>query len=155
MNTEKPKKRLVGWAEYANILSTKGLRISVAYALGCIGLGFITVGIAALVGLLSTGFRGSIAGIFHELGTGIVLGGMGLWMIRIARLAFQGVRQAEPVALLTKTSAKGLPEVETLVRGSHLPATAEQVELLRAARHSVETPPEQLLRAVQQSSQEV
>ena len=55
----------------------------------------------------------------------------------------------EPVEPMTDQNAHLLPPQDTLVRGSHIPPTVHQAELLRAVQTSSEAPPEQLLRAGQ------
>ena len=146
MQTEKPRRRLVGWMQYLMTLADKGVFYSFASAFLCGGIvlmllaGWIIV--ASLINIFQGDYLGIVAG---SIGVGIAL--VGLKVIRIAKNWIKEARQIAPVALLTKSNVKQLPEVETLVRGSDRPLTAPQDELLRAARQGQETPPEQLLRA--------
>ncbi|HLK57424.1 MAG TPA: hypothetical protein VKU00_12715 [Chthonomonadaceae bacterium] len=55
---------------------------------------------------------------------------------------------------ITDHNAHLLPLMETLVRGSDLPPTEQQNELLRAVQQGQETPTEQLLRASQTNGQD-
>jgi len=134
------KKRLVGCLAYADNICTRSAT-------------YVLAGLCAIGGLWF--LIGGIACIFAGFSIGIVIGGIGVLGIWAARSFARIARHAAPVELLTKSSAKHLPEAETLVRGSDRPKTAEQIELLRAVRQSPASPPEQLLRATQENRQDV
>jgi len=155
------KKRLVGWLEYGdNICMRTAMYVLVGLcAVG--GLWFLIGGITCIfvgvssIGPTSIAHGGMLSGGI-AMGVGIVIGGIGVLGIWAARSFARIARHAAPVELLTKSSAKHLPEAETLVRGSDRPKTAEQIELLRAVRQSpASSPPEQLLRATQENRQDV
>ena len=155
--SEKPKKRLVGWAEYADTITQK----STAYCLAAVfgGGGSLSL-VSAVTAILKSVVKIVISGdsrdeFFISCSGSIPRIGLGLIGIWIAVTLFKGARQVRSVALLTKHSAKGLPDVETLPRASYLPPSQQQAELLRAAQVGKETPPEQLLRATLENRQDV
>ena len=145
MSTEEPEKRLVGGLEYVKAAQTKGMGYFFGAIIEVVGIGIL------LLALISLWFRGDadLSGIFWRLAWGCV----GVVTIRFGHFMFNTALEIAPVALLTKSSAKRLPEVETLVRGSERPPAADQAELLRAAQHN-ETPAEELLRPSQKKRQE-
>jgi hypothetical protein len=155
MGTEKPKKRLVGWAEYCDAVSTRGATSLVAGALGFGGSLLLSVAGSAVILMLVQLWQRDISGAMFCAVVGAITGLFGAIGTWLARFFFAEARKITPVALLTKASARDLPEVEVLVRGSDLPPPAQQAELLRAAGKGAETPPEQLLRATQKSGQDV
>lgn len=61
----------------------------------------------------------------------------------------------EAVGLITSQNAHLLPPKDSLVRASDLPPSQQQDELLRVAQYGKETPPEQLLRAGEESRKDV
>ena len=150
MNRRKPRKRLVGWKQYARTTWAKGIGYSGATVVSCCGVGFLVLGLI----LLWQGFQISEP----TARMSIVMGGVGcgigsfltLWY---ATTLFKDAQQIEPVELITKYNVKDLPEVETLVRGSTV-RLRTQAELLRAAGQGLETPTEQLLRATQANRQD-
>ena len=137
--SEKPPKRLVGKLEYMGILCAKGTNTAVSGAFMIAGA---VLALGALVAFLFVGDYG-----IWSLLTGGVLGLLGYACVRISEDINQDSRQMERVALLTKHNTGELPEVESLVRASDVPASQQQTELLRAAQHGKVTPPEELLRA--------
>ena len=146
MQTEKPRRRLVGWTQYLKTQADKGVFYSFASAFMGGGIALLLLaGIIILVSIIDV-FQGDYLGIVAG-SIGVGLAWTGLQMNRIAKNWLREGQQIAPVALLTKSTAKQLPEVETLVRGSDRPLTDPQEELLRAAQQGQETPPEQLLRA--------
>ncbi len=136
MSTEEPQKRLVGGLEYLRICQKRGMGYFFGGVLEVVG------GIFVLVALFALCF-GDWWCLFW--------GGAGTGMLWIGHRLFTKTLEAPPVELLTKSSAKRLPEVETLVRGSDRPAIDHHADLLRAAKPGQETPPEELLRATQGS----
>ena len=143
MSTPKPRKRLVGWKQYAWTTWAKGIGYSGTTFVTCCGVGFLVLGLI----LLWQGFP-----IESAEGMSIVMGGVGccigsLLTLWYATTLFKDAQQIEPVELITKHNVKDLPEVETLVRASDLPHSLPQAELLRAAAQGSETPAEELLRA--------
>ena len=56
-------------------------------------------------------------------------------------------RALSSVELVTESGSHLLPLQDTLLRGSDLPPTGQQAELLRAAQAGLETPAEELLRS--------
>jgi hypothetical protein len=152
MSTKKPKKRLVGWKQYAWTTWAKGIGYSGSTVVTCCGVGFLFLGLI----LLWQGFQKSVP--MNDMS--IVMGGVGCCFgsfltIWYATTLFKDARQIEPVELITKHNVKDLPEVETLVRGSDRSPTDQQAELLRPAGQGAETPSEQLLRATQGHGQDV
>ncbi len=144
----RPRKRIVSLQEY---LDTKiGTGIGFSFALiACL------LGIACLVFAGFLVWMGNFAyeGAWPDTATrvvALVLGSLfcvpALASFWAAAVLFKSFREIEPVELLTKESAKRLPEGETLVRASDRPAIHEPSELLRAAKTGEETPSEQLLR---------
>jgi hypothetical protein len=150
MNTEKPKKRLVGWTRYVMTLLDKGLGYSAATITVCGGLAFLLLSVICFW----LAAHKEAAGI-SLFGAGAVLGILGMAGLSCGKSMLKNANKVEPVELITRRNAGKLPEAETLVRGSDQPATAEQAELLRAARQSPETPPEQLLRATLETRKDV
>jgi hypothetical protein len=149
MSTEKPK-RVVGWKHYVLTLLDKGMGYSAATIAVFCGLIFLLIAVISLW----LGCRGGdgqtillFGGAFSIL-LGVVALGQGKAM-------FNNAKKVEVVAPITRHNTGLLPEVETLVRGSDRPATAEQTELLRAVRQTPDSPPEQLLRAIQENRQDV
>ena len=151
MSTEKPKKRIVSKGEYLSTLGTKGGLFSTAIVVGSVGLGFLLLAALSII-QFAVSLRSEIGvglfEIFKMLG-GLIPGAIGLTAIWYCKVAIKSARDIEAVTPITRHNTGHLPEVETLVRGSDRPATAEQAELLRAAGQGAETPSEQLLRAAQ------
>ena len=154
MSTENRKKRLVGWTKYAETAGEKGITYSFSGAFGCGGVLLLLVAVGYIMESLFKLDIGHIQDGIWGLVTGSIVGGFGLLGTWAARYLFREAREIAPVALLTKSSAKHLPEVETLVRGSARPTTAERAELLRAAQYGKKTPPEELLRASREIKQD-
>jgi hypothetical protein len=162
MRTEKPKKRLVSNCEYVMKLLDKGS--SHAFAIMVVG-----GGCAILFGSLQV--IGSAARLAAEvrMTPSIPAGINTTWMIAEFSLLsilcmgaiwygvkmFKAAEKKESVALITRHNTGFLPEVETLMRSSDVPATDTQAELLRALEQKAETHTEQLLRATQESRQDV
>lgn len=155
MNDRHTRKRLLEWPEYLDAVGTKGATTLVAGVGGLVGEGMLTAAAGAGLYAIVTVFQGDFGGALGWLVIGVVLalfGGVARWL---SQFFFNEMRSAPPVGLLTKSSARSLPEEETLMRGSDRPSEAEQAELLRAARTEPETPPEQLLRSAQESRQDL
>ena len=133
----------------------KGLACSIAVLFGGSGVLLLLGSVIAAIDVIYSDILGKEVASGFSGFPSVILGGLGVTCISAARHWFKESKQTAPVALLTKSSAKFLPEVETLVRGSDRPATAEQAELLRAAGQGAETPAEQLLRAVRGEGQDV
>jgi hypothetical protein len=150
MSTEKPK-RLVGWKQYIGNIAAR--------VLGRFAVGTLLAGAFVCFGFNFFVFALWIGKAHHSAHPDFLLfGGLlgGVWLgSRSAKALLNRVEKIKPVGLITRHNTGNLPEVETLVRGSDPPATAEQAELLRAVRKSPESPPEQLLRAAQESRQDV
>ncbi|MCW3055925.1 MAG: hypothetical protein JWN14_5095 [Chthonomonadales bacterium] len=70
----------------------------------------------------------------------------------VAKTLYREAKQIGPVVLHTKVSQKRLPDGEALLRASDTPPSKEQLELLRVAQYSPDTPDEQLLRASTESN---
>ncbi len=152
--SEEPQKRLVRMKEYVGVVAGKGILSSTAYVFLSGGVLLLVAGIpSAILGGLSA-LQGHLDGT-SGLVMGALLSALGFAGIYKSTKMFARIEKIEPVALLTKENAKHLPETETLVRASDLPPTHQQTELLRAVRDIAETPPEQLLRATQESRQDV
>jgi len=146
MQTGKPRRRLVGWTQYLKTQADKGVFYSFASAFMCGGIALLFLaGMIVILSIINV-FRGDFLGIVAG-SIGVGMAWVGLRMNRMAKNWIKEAQQIAPVALLTKSTAKQLPEVETLVRGSDRPLTDPQDELLRAAQQGQQTPPEQLLRA--------
>jgi len=151
--SEKPGKRLVSKGQYVQTVIGKGGLYSVAISLYactpvllCISLFCLVIGV--ITGSDPDGFDRTtmfiLCGCFLALAVGAIWCGTKF---------FDKAAKIEEVTPLTKTNTGSLPEVETLVRPSDLAPSHQKAELLRAAQHSQETPPEELLRAGQASSQ--
>jgi hypothetical protein len=154
--SEKLKKRLVGKEEYVMKLLDKGS----SHALAIIIVGS---GCAFLFGILQV-IR-SVANLAAEvrmqpsipsgIDTTLVISACSLLSVLCVGAIWYGVRlfksaeKKESVALITRHNTGSLPEVETLVRGSDLPPSQQQAELLRAVKSGQETSPEELLRATE------
>lgn len=151
--SEKPRKRLVGWAEYAATLGKKGANYSLAVFCACVSCLLACFGIGLFfysIGLLSRSRE--FGANYGELGfqflvcSGFLIGFCiaGMW---VAVSLWKKGKQIEPVSPITHHNTGNLPAVETLVRASDSPPTDLPAQLLRVARHGQETPPEELLRA--------
>jgi len=160
MTIKKPERRLVGWMEYVKTVATRGATYSFAGFCVCVG-SFVLLG--GVVWLLSTicevinnyseaGVPGD-AFLQGTIGASVCVFGVIGVMMGIA--FYQDTKQKAPVALLTKSTAKHLPEVETLVRSSDQPETNLSGELVRATHYETETLAEQLLRSTQENGQKV
>ncbi|MCW3098548.1 MAG: hypothetical protein JWL77_4166 [Chthonomonadaceae bacterium] len=150
MNGEKPKKRLVGWTRYVMTLLDKGLGYSAATITVCGGLVFLLLSCTCFW----LAAHKEAAGI-SLFGAGAVFVILGMAGLSCGKSMLENANKVEPVELITRHNTGHLPEVETLVRGSDRPETAEQAELLRAVRQRPEAQPEQLLRATNENQQDV
>ena len=135
------RKRLVGAREYAKTSVDQVAAYSGSIAVICLGI--------ALLGLSLVMIRDGSDGYgdpFACFGGGVfsVCSLATLWY---GKNLFHAATKIRPVVLITKHNAKYLPEVETLVRGSGLPPSYQQAELLRIVQTGQETSPEELLRA--------
>jgi hypothetical protein len=150
---EEPKKRLVFWKQYLHIMGTRTVMLSTAIAVGTVGIICL---VSAAVGFVVAVFHWSDTSVRADcIGFGVLVGLIGLRWMPYVKEMYNKAREIEPVAPITRHNTGHLPEVETLVRGSDRPVTAEQAELLRAVRQTPESPPEQLLRATQENRQDV
>lgn len=155
MGTERPKKRLVGLGEYLDAVCTKGATSLVATALRFGGAVLLTAAASAVLPVLVEVCHGDISGAEFCIFAGAILGLFGAIATWLSCFFFEAAKEITPVALLTRSSANGLPEKEILVRGADRPATDQQTELLRATGQGLETPPAQLLRATQNGGPDV
>ncbi len=146
------RKRLVGKKKY---IRTAGQRIFLklsAYTVSCIGVVCLVMSACLL---WDDALNIPLPPALTDRAWFIPFGIFGATSLCFTRVLFKRVEQIRPVALITKHTAKRLPEVETLVRGSDLPSSSSQAELLRAAGKGAETPSEHLLRATQGQGQDV
>lgn len=154
MSTEKPKKRLVGLMEYLEEASEKAETYAFASAFGCVGVVMLLWSVVGIVAGAYNAYLGDTGyAIFVWTGSAVVAG-LGLGSLWCAKSLFREAKQIAPVALLTKASLNRLPDAEALVRASGIPPAQQCAELLRAAQNGKETPPEELLRAVQEDRQD-
>ena len=145
MSKDKPKKRLVSGPEYVRTYQKKATG-------GILGAFLEVAGGTLLLLVLIYLFFGAyqtLSGIFWTL----LWSCAGFVTIGFGHSMFENALNIEPVELLRESSAKGLPDVETLVRSSDRPSSADQAELLRAAGQGNEMPAEQLLRATNRHDQ--
>ncbi|MCW3095799.1 MAG: hypothetical protein JWL77_1417 [Chthonomonadaceae bacterium] len=149
MSTDKSK-RLVGWTQYLETQCSKLMGNSVGVVFEYVGYIFVM----GAIGTLVSSFHGGLFGFLVGLIVGTSLGGIGVLALWVSMVAVCEAEKIVPVALITKQNAKHLPEAETLIRGSDRPSTDQEAELLRAVLQGQETPPEQLLRAAQESRQD-
>ncbi len=141
--SEKPRKRLMNKSEYVR---TK-----------CAALIAYSVGAVLMIGGFFLPFT-----LLLKLGPWIVImfpimlvaGGLGYFAVKAGASIIRSTENREPIALITRHNTRHLSEVETLVRGSDLPPSHQQAELLRAAKPGQETPTEELLRATNASGPE-
>jgi hypothetical protein len=154
MNEDKPQTRLVGWDVYLRTTCKRTILSVSACGLGCFGVSILLVTVVGVVrfGAFRQDLKQSLVSFCIAIG---MYCGAGIGLLRWAKALSRKAKNIELVAPITRHNTGHLPEVETLVRGSDRPATAEQAELLRAVRQSPETPPEQLLRAAQENRQDV
>jgi len=87
-------------------------------------------------------------------GTSLLFGAITIFAFWCSLRLFEKGRQIEPGRPLTDHTVHLLPPEETLVRASDIPPSLQQTELLRAVQIGSETPPEELLRASIENSQE-
>jgi hypothetical protein len=146
------RKRLVGKKKY---IRTAGRRIFLklsAYTVSCIGVVCLLMSACLLWDdALNIPLPPALTDRAWFIPFGL-FGAISLWFTRVL---FKRVQEIRPVALITKHTAKRLPYVETLVRGSDAPPSQQQAELLRAVGKGQATPSEQLLRATQGQEQDV
>ena len=148
--SEKPQKRLVSKGQYVQVLGKKiGLQ-SLATVVATV---FVTSGLFTASCLLVTCL--SIPSLlrhperfFAKLFITMFLGICTWAMYWLSNTMFANAKSIEPVAPITERNAHLLPAQDTLVRGSDLPPSEQQSELLRATQNGQETPPEELLRMV-------
>jgi len=148
--TEEPQRRLVTGKHFLRLLLAKAGLYSTAVVIGCGGI--VCLAGALFIPILGTD---SYAKRFHPdeitlMGFYCLSGLSGalfLGAMAAATTLVKKMNKMEPVSLLTCRNANHLPEAETLVRGSNLPLTIPETELLRAAGSGLETPATQLLRA--------
>jgi hypothetical protein len=148
--SEKPQKRLVGWEQYIGKIAKKGITYAVGTLCGGVGLAFLLLAYWGVDYLWRPGGDNlvllMVGGSFAILGLEAIWGG---------KTMFSKANKIEAVAPITRYNTGQLPEVETLVRGSDRPPTDHQAELVRAAGQRPETPAEELLRAGQESDQDI
>jgi hypothetical protein len=146
--SEKPRKRLVHWQEYAETKVSDGIGYGFSLLAGSVGILFLVVGVG-IIWLGSSDFEGpSTIGsrIFFTV-AGIVFVGLSIAAMCAAKAIITAIRDTPPVQLVTKEAARHLTSAEILVRPSDISPAHQQAELLRAAKPGQETPPEELLRA--------
>ena len=151
--TRPPQTQLVGWKQYLEVVSTKGVFYSFAACCGCAGALLI------LLSLVAFGLAG-FAWQEGENALGVVILGaflaaLGIAAIWSGKAVFSTAQEMDHVALITPRNARLLPVRTTLVRAADPPAPDPQAELLRAAHQGSETPNEQLLRATPENRQDV
>jgi hypothetical protein len=149
----KPGKRLVGKLHYICIVGPRAVELSTAIAVGVGG------GICLLAGLI--GIIGGVLHIFAPstradfIAFGVLLSLIGLRWVAGAKDSYKKAISHEPVAPITRHNIGLLSEADTLVRGSFLPLTDQQTELLRpASQGGHETPAAELLRATTHEREE-
>ena len=143
MKKQKRRKRLVGVREYAKTSVDQVAGYCGSTAVICLGTALLGMSVL-MIRTGSDGYGDPVA-----LFGGGVFGTCSLLTLWYGKTLFKAATQIRPVVLITKHNAKYLPEVETLVRASDLPTSRQQAELLRVAKPGQETPPEELLRAIQ------
>ena len=164
MSMEEPKKRLVSKEQYVGTIGAKGGLYSLACIFVCIGLALLLAAAeGAWMALRNAGC--TLCGDFQRpmdwserLATFVLAafcGGLSVGAVCWAKSMVGDAQEMGQVTPITRHNTGDLPEVETFVRGSDRPAAAEQAELLRAVGHAPDTSPEQLLRAAQESRQDV
>jgi hypothetical protein len=151
--SEKPKKRLVGWKQYIQTTAIKGGAYSLSAFCLCSGL----LALLLSVLILCLGYFWSTDGPFGIawLVWGGFIAAFGVVAIWGGKALFDKAKAIEPVAPITRHNTGSLPTVETLLRASVFPPSHQQADLLRAAGQGAETPPEQLLRAAREDTQDV
>ena len=135
------RKKIVSKGAYATQVGNK----AGTSVFGLILLFFCLVGaVTTLVAL--DGAVGPLT-IFTLVGAGLAGGGT----LYLGYLGGRTIKEAVRINTgipLTRANAADLPAPESLVRASSEPLQAQEAVLLRAAAEGMETPPEQLVRAV-------
>jgi hypothetical protein len=136
-----PPTRLVSKWEYLATVVVGGF-------FGLLGVLSISVAIISsfiLLCMCGIPFLGELSEDFSNIAGGSFVLSLGAFCVCLP--LFMRVQKMETVAPATRHNIGDLPDVETLGRASDLPPSQQQAELLRAAKSSQETPPEELLRA--------
>jgi hypothetical protein len=137
---EKSQKRLVSEEEYAWLMTKRAF-------LGLASLGFCLLGAWVVLVALAWACWYPLYGLIWGLGSAFPLG--------VAFCLSRARQRINLSMLITTEDADLLPQEETLVRPSDLPPSQQQAELLRAVRNTPPSPAEQLLRAAQESREDV
>ena len=139
--SEKPEKRLVSKGQYVRVMGKR------------LGFGGVSVLFLAL------GFICILSSLLCVCGVIFVHNKMEYLLALLAFIAASVplltvgfrtkdlVEASQSIAPITDKNAHLLPLHDTLVRGSDLPPTVQQSELLRATQAGQETPQEELMRA--------
>jgi hypothetical protein len=150
-NSNQVKRRVVSKPEYARYLARKAGLSSTGVTLALLGIAGVILTVCVLLSTWLDMFRIPLsqtisATLFSGI-IGSVCWGLYLWGWRNHKKA----QSLEAVQPLTRQSAEQLPAEQSLVRASSEPSEAQQAILLRAASSNLQTPSEELLRAVTQS----
>ena len=148
-------RRLVTRQQYVKIIQErlrhqKGLLPFLVLGLG--GGGACIFLMCSMISKWLSGCLGVDGGLFTLVMAIFMFGGLtgcSFLVYVVATECFEYAKSMEPVAPISERNAHRAPLSETLVRGSDVPLTNQQGQLLRAAQRGVATPPEQLLRAEQ------
>jgi len=147
---KQPQRTLVNKKRYIQVM---GLKMSLFAVGGCAIGGGLIAGFAVMNEIVislvyphETRFTLLDCTAF-AVGTGMLL--------MCGAVTYRKSHKIAAVELTTPQNAHLLPPEETMVRASDLPPSQQEAELLRAAAQEQETPADQLLRAGQESGQDV
>jgi hypothetical protein len=151
--SEKPKRRLVHKHHYMRTMLEKGGLYTFALGFGGGACLFLLLSLL-LLWMGAPPWRTNDPDDLDKIWMCVCGGFFGAFCLAsvwASATLYKAASQIEPVALITRQNTGYLPAAATLVRGSDRPAADQERELLRAVSQGVETPPEQLLRASQES----
>ena len=142
----KTDKRVVSKGAYAAAVGNKAALSSFGVSMMFIGFfGILSVCLIAVLLLFNRPALDTL--LLLVLFVGVVGTGSGV-LVTIGMHSVQEAKQAETGIPFTRANIANLPAPESLVRASAEPVQAQESVLLRAAIQGHDTPPEQLMRAV-------
>ncbi|MCW3053425.1 MAG: hypothetical protein JWN14_2595 [Chthonomonadales bacterium] len=147
--SKKPQKRLVSKREYIGRLAEAANQTLIGFA--CLGGGAYFLWLFLM--LVADMYREQAPWTVYTLALPFV--GISAFFLWISKNIWTMASEIKHVTPITHKNNHFLPAKETLVRASNVPPAQQQAELLRATQVGTEIPPEQLLRALQGSGQDI
>ena len=145
-STTKPQKQLVSKEQYVRHIGKNLTLTGVSVLALAVGIPCLLICFCWGIGLFLQALEGHVPSDawYWYLGLLMVTGGL----MKIGLRTKKAVESSEAIVIVTHRNVHQLRDEDSLVRGSDLPPTEQQAELLRAVQTGQETPSEELLRPV-------